>query len=156
MTSYVARQTSHDFTWSISVQFTSTHSYSVLCICTIWTSSITFCTCTPLIINIWHSLYEYSAISTEWELDTSAALRTNCLLVPSRLYKRLSVCPYQLGFTQPLTEMSIRSREIMFLRNRVRQARRADYLTAICEPIVYTMWDPQHLTTLGLHGLLRG
>jgi hypothetical protein len=27
--------------------------------------------------------------------------------------------------------------------------------TAICEPIVYTMWDPQHLRT-GLHGLLWG
>jgi hypothetical protein len=26
--------------------------------------------------------------------------------------------------------------------------RRADKLTAICEPTVYTMWDPQHLTTL--------
>jgi hypothetical protein len=26
--------------------------------------------------------------------------------------------------------------------------RRADNLTAICEPIDYTMWDPQHLTTV--------
>jgi hypothetical protein len=26
--------------------------------------------------------------------------------------------------------------------------RRADNLTAIWEPIVYTMWDPQQLTTL--------
>jgi hypothetical protein len=33
------------------------------------------------------------------------------------------------GFTQPLTEMSTRSREIMFLGSR------ADNLTAICEPI---------------------
>jgi hypothetical protein len=24
----------------------------------------------------------------------------------------------------------------------------ADFLTAICEPNVYTMWDPQHLTAL--------
>jgi hypothetical protein len=28
-----------------------------------------------------------------------------------------------------------------------RPARKAD-LIAICEPNVYTMWDPQHLTTL--------
>jgi hypothetical protein len=27
-------------------------------------------------------------------------------------------------------------------------AHRADNLTAICEPIVYTMWDPQLLTIL--------
>jgi hypothetical protein len=36
----------------------------------------------------------------------------------------------------------------MFLGSRMRPARRADNLTAICEPIVYTMWDPQRLTTL--------
>jgi hypothetical protein len=29
-----------------------------------------------------------------------------------------------------------------------RPEREADYLTAICDPIVYTMWDPQHLPTL--------
>jgi hypothetical protein len=27
-------------------------------------------------------------------------------------------------------------------------ARKADNLTAICEPTVQEMWDPQHLTTL--------
>jgi hypothetical protein len=32
--------------------------------------------------------------------------------------------------------------KIMFLGSRTRSARRADNLTAICEPIVYTMWDP--------------
>jgi hypothetical protein len=36
----------------------------------------------------------------------------------------------------------------MFLGSRVRPVHRADNLTAICEPFVYTMWDPQHLTTL--------
>jgi hypothetical protein len=36
----------------------------------------------------------------------------------------------------------------MFLGSKARLVRRADNLTAICEPIVYTMWDPQHLTTL--------
>jgi hypothetical protein len=41
-----------------------------------------------------------------------------------------------LRFTQPLTEMSIRSRKIMFLGRRTRSVRRADNLTAICEPIV--------------------
>jgi hypothetical protein len=30
----------------------------------------------------------------------------------------------------------------------MRTVRRADNLTAICELIVYRMWDPQHLTTL--------
>jgi hypothetical protein len=47
-----------------------------------------------------------------------------------------------------LTEMSTRNRKIMLLVSRARQVRRADNLTAICEPIVYTMWNPQHLTTL--------
>jgi hypothetical protein len=36
----------------------------------------------------------------------------------------------------------------MFLGSRARLARKAGNLTAIFEPIVYTMWDPQHLTTL--------
>jgi hypothetical protein len=29
-----------------------------------------------------------------------------------------------------------------------RPARKADNLTAICDPIVYKMWEPQHLTAL--------
>jgi hypothetical protein len=29
-----------------------------------------------------------------------------------------------------------------------RSARKADNLTAICEPIVYKMWEPQRLTIL--------
>jgi hypothetical protein len=37
------------------------------------------------------------------------------------------------GFTQPLIEMSIRN----LLGAKVRSARNADDLTAICEPIVY-------------------
>jgi hypothetical protein len=55
---------------------------------------------------------------------------------------------FQLGFTQPLTEMSTRSRKIMFLGSRARSVRRADNPTAACEPIVQTMRDPRHLTTL--------
>jgi hypothetical protein len=36
----------------------------------------------------------------------------------------------------------------MFLGSRARPVRRADNLTTIREPTVYTIWDPQHLTTL--------
>jgi hypothetical protein len=41
--------------------------------------------------------------------------------------------------------MSTRSRKIMFLGSRARPVRRAENLTAICEPIVWTTWDPQPL-----------
>jgi hypothetical protein len=51
-----------------------------------------------------------------------------------------------LGSTQPLTEMSTRNTRIP--GGKGRPARKADNLTAICEPIVYKMWEPQHLTTL--------
>jgi hypothetical protein len=41
------------------------------------------------------------------------------------------------GFTQPLTEMSTRSRKIiMFLLSKVWPVRSGDNLAAICEPIV--------------------
>jgi hypothetical protein len=41
------------------------------------------------------------------------------------------------NITQPLTEMSTRNiKIIMFLWSKVRLVRRADNLTAICEPIV--------------------
>jgi hypothetical protein len=33
---------------------------------------------------------------------------------------------------------------------------RADKLSAICESIVYTIWDPRQLNPIGLHGLLGG
>jgi hypothetical protein len=32
--------------------------------------------------------------------------------------------------------------------SKMRGVRRADNLTVICESIVWTMWDPLHLTTL--------
>jgi hypothetical protein len=35
----------------------------------------------------------------------------------------------------------------MLLGSRARLARMTDILPTICEPIVWTMWDPQHLTT---------
>jgi hypothetical protein len=43
---------------------------------------------------------------------------------------------YALDFSQPLTEMSTRSRKIMFMGNRAHPVRRGDNLTVICEPIV--------------------
>jgi hypothetical protein len=49
-----------------------------------------------------------------------------------------------LGSTQPLTEMSARNLPGV----RGWPARKADKLTAICEPIVYEIWDPRRLTTL--------
>jgi hypothetical protein len=49
-----------------------------------------------------------------------------------------------LGSTQPLTEMSIRN----VPGGKGRPARKADNLTAICEPTVYKMWEPRRLTAL--------
>jgi hypothetical protein len=49
-----------------------------------------------------------------------------------------------LGSTQPLTEMTTRN----IPGGEGRPARKADNLTAICEPTVYKMWEPQHLTAL--------
>jgi hypothetical protein len=36
----------------------------------------------------------------------------------------------------------------IFLRSRARPVLKSNNFTAICEPIVWTMWDPQHVTTL--------
>jgi hypothetical protein len=44
-----------------------------------------------------------------------------------------------LRLTRPLTEMSNRN---------LPGAKGRDILTAICEPIVWKMWEPQRLTTL--------
>jgi hypothetical protein len=49
-----------------------------------------------------------------------------------------------LWSTQPLTEMSTRN----IPEDKGRPGRKVDNLTAICEPIVSKMWEPQHLTTL--------
>jgi hypothetical protein len=43
---------------------------------------------------------------------------------------------YALAFIHPLTEMSTRSRQVMFMGSRARPVNRADDLTAICETIV--------------------
>jgi hypothetical protein len=52
-----------------------------------------------------------------------------------------------LGWTQPLTEMSIRNSPGGG-GGKVRPARKADNLTAICEPIVWKMWELRRLATL--------
>jgi hypothetical protein len=49
-----------------------------------------------------------------------------------------------LGSAQPLTEMSTKN----LPRGKGRSARKADNLTAVCEPIVYEMWEPHCVTTL--------
>jgi hypothetical protein len=49
-----------------------------------------------------------------------------------------------LGFTRPLTEMSTRYPP----GGKGWPARKADSFTAICEPVVYEIWEPQRLTTL--------
>jgi hypothetical protein len=49
-----------------------------------------------------------------------------------------------LGSTQPLMEMSTRNHP----GGKRRLERKADNLTAICEPIVYKMWEPRCLTKL--------
>jgi hypothetical protein len=53
-----------------------------------------------------------------------------------------------LGIAQPLAEMSTRKRKQNGSGCRARMARKADNPTATCEPTIYTIWDPQHLTTL--------
>jgi hypothetical protein len=50
-----------------------------------------------------------------------------------------------LGSTQPPTEMSTRN----LPGGKGRPARKADNLTAICEPNVQKMWEPRRLTTDG-------
>jgi hypothetical protein len=49
-----------------------------------------------------------------------------------------------LGFTQPLTEMNSK----ILPQGKRKSARKAHNLTAICESIVYKMWEPRRLTTL--------
>jgi hypothetical protein len=46
--------------------------------------------------------------------------------------------------TQPLTEMGTNN----LLGGKGGPAPKADNLTAVCEPIVYKMWEPRRLATL--------
>jgi hypothetical protein len=50
-----------------------------------------------------------------------------------------------LGSTQPLTKKYVPG---IFLGGKGRPPRKADNLTAICEPIVQKMWEPRRHTTL--------
>jgi hypothetical protein len=43
--------------------------------------------------------------------------------------------------------MTTINRKKMFLESGAQLALKADNITAICEPVVYTIWDPQHFTT---------
>jgi hypothetical protein len=52
--------------------------------------------------------------------------------------------PSSSALPQPLTEMSSRN----LPGDKVWLACKTDIFTAICEPVVYKMWEPQHLTTL--------
>jgi hypothetical protein len=47
-------------------------------------------------------------------------------------------------FAQPLTEITTTNRNLKkkILGSIARPVLEADYLTTICEPTVYTMWDP--------------
>jgi hypothetical protein len=49
-----------------------------------------------------------------------------------------------LGSTQPVTEMSTKN----ILGGKGQPARRADNPAVFYEPIIYEMWEPEHLTTL--------
>jgi hypothetical protein len=49
-----------------------------------------------------------------------------------------------LGSTQPPREMSANN----IPQGKERPARKADNLRAICEQIVWKIWEPRHLTTL--------
>jgi hypothetical protein len=49
-----------------------------------------------------------------------------------------------LGSTQPLTETSFMN----LPKGKGRPVRKADNLTAICEPIIWKMWEPRRLTNL--------
>jgi hypothetical protein len=51
-----------------------------------------------------------------------------------------------LGSTQPLEKMS--TKNLHGGGGKGRPARKADNLTAICEPIVEKVWEPRPLTTL--------
>jgi hypothetical protein len=58
------------------------------------------------------------------------------------------------GFTQPVTEMSIRNKKEKFLGSRARLARKADKLTTICKPILnisQSYSPPRPVTRIALH-----
>jgi hypothetical protein len=99
------------------------------------------------------SLLLHSSVFISFVVDWGTILQAgrSLILVPKRSLNSFSIyliLPAALWMaqrlTEPLKEMSTRK----YLGGQARPASKADNLTAICEPIVYTMWDPQHLTTL--------
>jgi hypothetical protein len=60
---------------------------------------------------------------------------------------------WTLGFTHPVTEISIRNSNIVFLGSRARPVRGADNLTANC---VANVGSSTSHKPIGLHGLLQG
>jgi hypothetical protein len=74
-----------------------------------------------------------------WVVSTSNLRLYNKLLLPNPSNHTMD-----LALTQFLTEMSTRRS----FWGKAWLAHKADNLTAICEPIVQKMWEPQRLTTL--------
>jgi hypothetical protein len=72
-------------------------------------------------------LWSFLAVPCTWTLTGLTALLS---FFPNPSSRTMA------AMTQPLTEMSTRSRKIMFLGSKARPVRRADNLTAICEPTV--------------------
>jgi hypothetical protein len=86
----------------------------------------------------WHSWSRHYATSrkiTGWNPDEVIAFFN---------WRNPSSRTMALGSTQPLTEMSTRN----LFWGIGRPARKADNLTAICQPILLKMWEPRCLTTL--------
>jgi hypothetical protein len=79
--------------------------------------------------------------------------RRSRLGVPIRSFNFFNLPNYSslnmaLELTYPLTEMTTRKTPGGVGGVKGRPECKADNLTAMCEPIVYAMWDPRHLTTL--------
>jgi hypothetical protein len=53
-----------------------------------------------------------------------------------------------LGVYSATNRNEYQKKKKMLLRSRARPVRRTDKPTAITEPTVWTVWDPQHLITL--------
>jgi hypothetical protein len=96
--------------------------------------------------RIWYTCFSTfsgpQASKQQWVLEGSANVT---------LYTQKEWCGNKLRWiqphlcsTQPLTEMSTRN----LTDGKERPARKADKLTAICEPIVKKMWEPRRLTAL--------
>jgi hypothetical protein len=82
-----------------------------------------------------------------------------CLLIRKYLPDRYLILPAALGpgfYSVSNRKDCQKKKKKMFLGSRARLARKADNLTAISEPAIWTMWDLEHLNPIVLHSLLRG